>query len=156
MLTFVKFLNIKLISFPFFLFYLFAFTFVKVLRSNKNSHFALTHWNFVKLDTRYFWLDNYIQFRNRRSVVYVKIVARKNFTEFLGKHLSQSLFLLKLQAPLEKKNSVQPVNFANFSRTSLLQITFGRLILPNDNLLEKRVWRRKMWRNLLRMKTQTF
>lgn len=56
MLTIVKFLNIKLISFPFFLFYLFAFTFVKVLRSKKKSHFALTHWNFVKLDTRYFGL----------------------------------------------------------------------------------------------------
>ena len=60
---------------------------------------------------------------------YVRTGILRNFAKFTGKHLSQGLFLIKLQA----WHRCFPVNFAKFLRTPFHRITledcFGRLHL---------------------------
>ena len=65
--------------------------------------------------------------------VFCKKGVLRNFAKFTGKHLCQSLFLIKLRpATLLKKKLRRkcfPVNFAKFLRTSFLQNTSRRLLL---------------------------
>ena len=49
----------------------------------------------------------------------------RNFTKFSGKHLCQSLFLLKKRL----RHRCFPVSFVKFPRTPFLQNTSGRLLL---------------------------
>ena len=51
--------------------------------------------------------------RSSLPEVFYKKVVLKNFAKFTGKHLCQSLFLIKLQA----LGLCFPVNFAKFLRT---------------------------------------
>ena len=57
----------------------------------------------------------------------IKTSVLKNFAKFLGKHLCQSLFLIKLQASgfIEKRLWYMcfPVHFPKFFRTLFLQNT---------------------------------
>ena len=57
----------------------------------------------------------------------------RNFATLTGKHLCQSLFLVKLQTSSPAKMRLWhrcfPVNFAKFLRTPFLQSTSGRLLL---------------------------
>ena len=53
---------------------------------------------------------------NSSPEVFCKENVLKNFTKFTGKHLCQSLVLIKKS--LFSRVSVFPVNFGNFSRTS--------------------------------------
>ena len=57
--------------------------------------------------------------RNNRTEVFCKKDAVKNFAKFTGKHLSQSLFFIKL---LGKRlwHWCFPVNFAKFLRTAFV------------------------------------
>ena len=49
----------------------------------------------------------------------------RNFAKFAGKHLFQSLFLMKKETVAQ----VFPVNFAKFLRTSFSQNAPGQLLL---------------------------
>ena len=78
--------------------------------------------------------------RSSHPEVFCKKGVPKNFAKFAGKHLCQSLFLIKLQAldlrpaTLLKKRLWRrcfPVNFAKFLRTPFQQNTSGRLFLLN-------------------------
>ena len=65
------------------------------------------------------------------EVFYEKVVP-KDFVNFTGKHLCQSLFLDKLITTLLKKrlwHRCFPVKFAKFLRTPFLYNTFVRLLL---------------------------
>ena len=57
----------------------------------------------------------------------------RNFATLTGKHLCQSLFLVKLQTSSPAKMRLWhrcfPVNFAKFLRTPFLRSTSGRLLL---------------------------
>ena len=56
----------------------------------------------------------------------------RNFTKFTGKHLCQSLFLIKFPCNFIKKrlwHKCFPVNFVKFLRTAFLQNTSWRLLL---------------------------
>ena len=73
----------------------------------------------------------------------VKKVVLRNFPKFTGKHLCQSLFLIKLQAALAtllKKRlwyMCFSVNFAKSIRTLFSQSTSGRLLLKLRNSLRR-------------------
>ena len=70
-------------------------------------------------------------FRSSRSQMFYKIVVLENFAKLTGKHLSWSVFLIKLKAFNFNKKTLQhrcfPVNFAKFLRTPCSQKT-----LPDD------------------------
>ena len=79
-------------------------------------------------------------FKRTRPEVFCKKGVLRNFEEFTGKHLCQSLFFNKVSslrsATLFKKRVWHwrfPVNFAKILRTLLLQNTSGRLLLRMDN-----------------------
>ena len=84
-----------------------TFTFsinVKLAENHRMYYYAQTHgtnsWKFKKLLVellrhRYF----YGLLRSSRSQMFFKIGVLKNFANFTGKNLHQSLFLRKLQAP---------------------------------------------------------
>ena len=55
----------------------------------------------------------------------------RNFAKLTGKHLSQSLFLIKLKKRLFHR--CFPVSFAKFLRTPFLQNTSGQLLLRQRN-----------------------
>ena len=63
----------------------------------------------------------------------IKKGVLKNLTKFTGKHLSQSLFLIKLQALLKNRlwHKCFPVNFVKFSRTPFLQNKSVRLLFDS-------------------------
>ena len=62
----------------------------------------------------------------------------RNFAEFTGKHVCQSLFFNKV-AGLKKTlwHRSFPVNIAKFLRTPFLQNTSGRLLLCNNAITHK-------------------
>ena len=74
-------------------------------------------------------------FRSSHQRCSVKKSVLRNFEKSTGKHLCQSLFLVKLQARsatlLKKRlwHRCFPVNFAKFLRTPFLRNTSGRLLL---------------------------
>ena len=76
-------------------------------------------------------------FRSSRSQMFYKIVVLENFAKLTGKHLSWSVFLIKLKAFNFNKKTLQhrcfPVNFAKFLRTSCSQNTTGWLLLYFHN-----------------------
>ena len=83
------------------------------------------------------FLTNYTS-RSSRPEEFCEKGVLRNFTKITGKHLCQSLFLIKLQAlglrpaTLFKKrlwHRCFPVNFAKFLRTSFSQNTSRRLLL---------------------------
>ena len=74
--------------------------------------------------------------RSSRPGVFCKKGVLRNFTEFAGKYLCQSLFFHKVAGPspatLSKKrlwHRCFPVNFVKFLKTRFLQNTSGRLLL---------------------------
>ena len=74
----------------------------------------------------------YDVFRSSHPEVFCKKGVLRNFANFAGKHLCQSLFFNKIEdlnpATLLKKSLWHrcfPVNFAKFLRTSFLQNTSG-------------------------------
>ena len=77
-----------------------------------------------------------VSFKSSHWMCSVKKGALKNFPKFTGKHLFQSLFFKKVAGLpailLERRLWYRcfPVNFANFSRATFSQNTFGRLRLP--------------------------
>ena len=64
-------------------------------------------------------MDNLWGKGSSRPELFWKKSVRRNFTKFPGKHLRQSLFLIKLQPLLKKRlwHWCFPVNFAKFLRT---------------------------------------
>ena len=82
--------------------------------------------------TSVIYLSVYIVYRSRHQRCSARESVLRNFAKFKGKHLCQSLFLVKLPATfLDKETLAQvfPVNFAKFLRTCFLQNTSGRLLL---------------------------
>ena len=90
-----------------------------------------------QLNERMFYIYKINEQKQPPEVFYKKGVLR-NFTNFIGKHLRQSLFFNKVAglspATLLKKSLWHrcfPVNFEKFLRTPFLQNTSGRM-LPNE------------------------
>ena len=66
------------------------------------------------------WNGQREKIRSSRPKVFCKKCVLRIFTKFTGKHLCQSLFLIKLQALGKNETQVHrcfPVNFAKFPRT---------------------------------------
>ena len=78
--------------------------------------------------------------KSSRSDMFCKKVVLRNFTKFTGKHLCQSLFLIKLQA--SGLNRCFPVNFVKFLITTFLTehlrwLLLERLHVEEQNSFEK-------------------
>ena len=93
--------------------------------------------------------------RSSRPELFCEKRVLRNFSKFTGKHLCQSLFLIKLQvwglrpATLFKKRPWHrcfPVNFMKLLRTPFLQNTSGWLLLA---VLK---YQHEWWKNLLVLK----
>ena len=105
---------------------------------SKQTHRFLLGVNYCKaLRHSCFWESWIRLYRSSHQRCSVRKVALKNFANFTGKHLCQSLFLNKVAdlrpATLLKKRlwlRCFRVNFAKFLRTPLLKNTSGRLLLP--------------------------
>ena len=72
-----------------------------------------------KQSTKYKILPVLMNAKSSRPEVFCKKVVLKNFAEFTGKHLCQSLFFNNV-AGLSKGERRFPVNFAKFLRTPIL------------------------------------
>ena len=58
-----------------------------------------------------------------RQELFCKKGVPRSFTKFIGKHLCQGLFFIKLQASEKLWHSCFPVNFVKFLRTPLVAVS---------------------------------
>ena len=97
---------------------------VSCLVSRQCSHFFI--FKRTLKNTRKYW-NKVEQYRSSSLQMFFKVGVLENFTNFPGKHLCWSPFLIKLQVCNFIKKSLQhryfPVKFVKFLRTPFLQNT---------------------------------
>ena len=93
----------------------------------------LLHEEVVSIGHYYAWLKQKLKSILKRKQPPEVFCKKRCSAKFIGKHLCQSLFLIKLLASRPKRlwHRCFPVNFVKFLRIPLLQNTSGRVLLTN-------------------------
>ena len=76
-----------------------------------------------------------IKKRSNHSQIFFKMGVLKNFVISTGKHLSWSVFLIKLQIKNRLQHKCFPVNNAKFSRTPFFREHFRWLLLRKRKII---------------------
>ena len=114
----------------------------KLLICNKSKNACIFSW--ILVITQKMPRSSHLQ-------MFFKIAVRKNFVNFIGKHLYWSLFLIKFQtqrlATLLKRHQHRcfPVKFAKILRTPILQNTLGGCFWMPWTLRDHHYWGSFIW-----------